>query len=296
MTKNSGGGGDPAALVPSCAGGLRQHGSACGAALSARLKPCPDTGRVSFPEGSCDGVRLPARVSYHRGRRERGADGFRRLRPFAGRCGDRFPIRAGLRGGSAVRRDGRRRWSGDGAGRRNAAASRCWAGFLALANQQAAANGKLPIGFINPTIYPIGESSNYLTDFNEIAGGSNGGYSVVTGEYNMVTGWGSPKGQNLINALTAAPPPPSCTATPECIGSGNFGAAVVMLSCNGATQISTSATLCGLQEGGCGTNNGPSGILTSSTAGYQGEVAGGESCTLNWCWGGNCYQQRLTPP
>lgn len=172
-----------------------------------------------------------------------------------------------------------------------------WAGFLALANQQAAANGKVPIGFINPTIYPIGESSSYLTDFNEIVGGSNGQYSVITGEYNMVTGWGSPKGQNLINALAAgSPPPPSCTATPQCFGSGNFAAAVITLSCTQATQISTSATLCGLYgSGGCGTNYGPSGFLTSSTAGYQGEAYSGAYCNLNWCWGGNCYQQHLTP-
>ncbi len=80
-----------------------------------------------------------------------------------------------------------------------------WAGFMALANQQATANGQSSIGFINPLIYPIGESSKYLTDFNEIVGGSNGGYSVVTGEYNMVTGWGSPNGQNLINDLASPP-------------------------------------------------------------------------------------------
>ena len=31
-----------------------------------------------------------------------------------------------------------------------------WAGYLALANQQAAANGDAAPGFINPTIYPLG--------------------------------------------------------------------------------------------------------------------------------------------
>lgn len=173
-----------------------------------------------------------------------------------------------------------------------------WAGFLALANQQAAANGKSPIGFINPTIYPIGEGSSYLTDFNEIAGGSNGQYSVITGKYNMVTGWGSPKGQNLINTLTSSsPPPPTCSATPQCSGSGSFAVATISLSCTEATQISTSATLCGLvkDDGGCGTNYGPSGDLTSSSAGIQGEGYPISYCQLNWCWGGNCYQQRLTP-
>jgi len=88
-----------------------------------------------------------------------------------------------------------------------------WAGFLALVNQQATASYESPIGNINYYIYPIGEGSNYLSDFNKIVGGSNGAYSVPSPDYyNMVTGWGSPKGQSLINAL--APP---VTATPYTI-------------------------------------------------------------------------------
>jgi len=40
-----------------------------------------------------------------------------------------------------------------------------WAGYLALANQQAASNGE-SIGFINPIIYPAAEGSSYGTDFH----------------------------------------------------------------------------------------------------------------------------------
>ncbi len=86
-----------------------------------------------------------------------------------------------------------------------------WAGFAALVNQQSAANNQPSIGFLNPYTYTIGEdyiagevgenNTTYLTNFNEIEEGSNGGYSVLTGEYNMVTGWGSPKGQALIDTL-----------------------------------------------------------------------------------------------
>ncbi len=36
-----------------------------------------------------------------------------------------------------------------------------WAGFLALVNQQSAANGKGTVGFINPALYEIGVSSSY---------------------------------------------------------------------------------------------------------------------------------------
>ena len=75
-----------------------------------------------------------------------------------------------------------------------------WAGYLALTNQQAAANGLKPLGFINPTLYSIGLGSSYGTDFHDITSGNNRVYSAVKG-YDLVTGWGSPNGSGLINAL-----------------------------------------------------------------------------------------------
>jgi subtilase family serine protease len=78
-----------------------------------------------------------------------------------------------------------------------------WAGLTALANQQAVAGGGKTLGFLNPFLYGIGIGSGYDSDFHDITSGSNGGYSAVTG-YDLVTGWGSPNGANLINALTAA--------------------------------------------------------------------------------------------
>ncbi|MGC2618648.1 MAG: peptidase S53, partial [Acidobacteriaceae bacterium] len=76
-----------------------------------------------------------------------------------------------------------------------------WAGFLALANQQAVANGSKTLGFINPTLYTLGEGSSYDSDFHDITSGSNG-YSATTG-YDLTSGWGSPQAA-LINALTGA--------------------------------------------------------------------------------------------
>jgi kumamolisin len=67
-----------------------------------------------------------------------------------------------------------------------------WAGFIALANQQAAANGKSKVGFLDPTIYPQNVTSTYAKDFHDITSGKSGKYSAVTG-YDLVTGWGSPK-------------------------------------------------------------------------------------------------------
>ncbi|MGD0270855.1 MAG: S53 family peptidase, partial [Candidatus Sulfotelmatobacter sp.] len=78
-----------------------------------------------------------------------------------------------------------------------------WAGLIAMVNEQAAANGEPTVGFIDPVLYAIGLGSDFTTDFHDITKGSNGGYSAVVG-YDLVTGWGSPQGVNLINAL--APP------------------------------------------------------------------------------------------
>jgi len=83
-----------------------------------------------------------------------------------------------------------------------------WAGFLALVNQQSAANGGSSLGFINPAVYSIGESANYNNVFHDITSGNNNNgkgqsYNAGVG-YDLVTGWGSPNGQNLINALVGS--------------------------------------------------------------------------------------------
>lgn len=75
-----------------------------------------------------------------------------------------------------------------------------WAGYLALANQQAVSHGHATLGFINPAIYTIGLGSSFGTDFHDITSGNNGTYTTQKG-YDLVTGWGSPKGAALINAL-----------------------------------------------------------------------------------------------
>ena len=77
-----------------------------------------------------------------------------------------------------------------------------WAGYIALVNQQLKTNGYSTIGFINPYLYAFGTSSSYGTDFHDITSGKSGSYSAVTG-YDLVTGWGSPKGTGLLNALVS---------------------------------------------------------------------------------------------
>jgi len=74
-----------------------------------------------------------------------------------------------------------------------------FAGYLALANEQAVSKGDKPPGFINPTIYPLGLGKGYHTDFHDITSGGNG-FPAVKG-YDLATGWGSPNTDGLINAL-----------------------------------------------------------------------------------------------
>jgi kumamolisin len=80
-----------------------------------------------------------------------------------------------------------------------------WAGYLALANQQAATNGDT-IGFINPIIYPAALTSSYGTYFHDITSGSCGTYSGITG-YDLCTGWGSPNTTGIINLLAGSATP-----------------------------------------------------------------------------------------
>ena len=91
-----------------------------------------------------------------------------------------------------------------------------WAGFTALVNQQAALNGQSPVGFINPAIYTIGTGTTYAASFHDITTGNNinsnsaGKFFAVAG-YDLCTGWGSPTGSALINALLANSPRISIT-------------------------------------------------------------------------------------
>lgn len=76
-----------------------------------------------------------------------------------------------------------------------------WAGFLALANENAQSHGHAPVGFVNPALYQIGLRPDYTTAFHSITQGSNGGFNAVPG-YDLVTGWGSPNGATLIHLLS----------------------------------------------------------------------------------------------
>ena len=79
-----------------------------------------------------------------------------------------------------------------------------WAGYLALVNQQAAAKGDPPVGFINPAVYSIGAVGNYSGDFHDITSGKSGSYTAMGG-YDLVTGWGSPNADLVSDLLVISP-------------------------------------------------------------------------------------------
>ena len=86
-----------------------------------------------------------------------------------------------------------------------------WAAFTALINQQAAALGLAPVGFLNPALYNIGRGAGYAAAFHDITTGNNfsgsspAKFAAVAG-YDLCTGWGTPNGANLINALAYLKP------------------------------------------------------------------------------------------
>ncbi|PYK98847.1 MAG: hypothetical protein DME19_10940 [Verrucomicrobia bacterium] len=100
------------------------------------------------------------------------------------------------------------------------AAAPLWAGFTALVNQQAAACGRPSVSFINPLIYAIGQGSSQKIAFHDIMTGNNTNstgpdkFFAVSG-YDLCTGWGTPTGSHLINALLA--PPDALRITPESV-------------------------------------------------------------------------------
>jgi subtilase family serine protease len=117
-----------------------------------------------------------------------------------------------------------------------------WAGYLALANQQAATNGE-SIGFIDPIIYPDALTSSYSTLFHDITSGSCGTYSGITG-YDLCTGWGSPNTTGLINTLAgSATPSFTLSDSPSSLTITQGGSGSSTITVNDLNGFSGSVTL-----------------------------------------------------
>jgi len=128
-----------------------------------------------------------------------------------------------------------------------------WAGYIALVNQQLASNGEPTIGFINPTIYAQNITSSYSTDFHDITSGTSGSFSAATG-YDLVTGWGSPNGVGLINALaggTSTSPAFAISASPASVSvlQGSSGASTITTTVSGGFTSAIALTATGQPTG-----------------------------------------------
>ena len=127
-----------------------------------------------------------------------------------------------------------------------------WAGYLALANQQLAMNSEPAVGSLNPIIYAQNVTSSYTTDFHDITSGTSGSYSAVTG-YDLVTGWGSPNGAGLINALSSMSTTPafaiSASPTAVSVAQGSNGTSTITTTVSGGFNSAIALTASGAPTG-----------------------------------------------
>jgi hypothetical protein len=154
-----------------------------------------------------------------------------------------------------------------------------WAAFTALVNQQAASTGEPTVGFLNPAFDAIGSSSNYTACFHDITTGNNESsssptkFSAVSG-YDLCSGWGTPSGQLLINAL-ANPEALQITPTTGFASLGGVGGPFTVTTQNLSltnvgtnaltwTLANTSLWLNASSNGGILTPGGPATTLTMS--------------------------------
>jgi Pro-kumamolisin, activation domain len=163
------------------------------------------------------------------------------------------------------------------------AAAPLWAGFLALANQQAANTGKPRVGFLNPTIYSIGSGSTFSSDLHDITSGSNNGFNTHPG-YDLVTGWGTPRGQSLIDSLTAAAGKPSfglsSSASALSLAAGSSGASTITISPQNDFSGTVNLSVSGLPSGVTASFS-PAAATTSSTLTFMAaNTAAASSSTL----------------
>ncbi len=131
-----------------------------------------------------------------------------------------------------------------------------WAGFMALVNEQASKGGWSPTGFLNIPLYSMAENTQYSSVLHDIATGNNGidadhRFDATAG-YDLVTGWGSPNGSGLIDAL--APPVSngfSLAASPDAvtINPGTSAQINITVTRTGTFSAAVDLSITGLPSG-----------------------------------------------
>jgi len=141
-----------------------------------------------------------------------------------------------------------------------------WAAYTAIVNQQRQANGSSVIGFLNPTLYPLAQTSSYSADFHDITTGNNNHYYAAIG-YDNATGWGSFNGLSLFYDLVAGP---SRSATSTTLASSanpsGYGSSVTFTATvTGSSPTGTVTFNDGTTNLGTGAVSGGKATLATST-------------------------------
>lgn len=141
-----------------------------------------------------------------------------------------------------------------------------WAAFTALANQRRSAADLSPTGFVNPSLYAIGQGADYGRDFHDIADDSNNLYYPAVSGFDDATGWGSFIGAGLLADLAAGSvagtsPAPSPPAAPTGL-TATGGRQQVVLSWNASSGATSYNVYRGTTAGG----ESPSPVATGVTS------------------------------
>jgi subtilase family serine protease len=123
-----------------------------------------------------------------------------------------------------------------------------WAGFTALVNEQAANEGLPSVGFLNPAFYAIAQSSLDTDAFHDITNGNNfwpgspSEYSSAPG-YDLCTGWGTPNGQAMMDALVGYVGPIWVNFSGPCPGNGTYTNPFCALA-SATNAVANGGTIC----------------------------------------------------
>ena len=141
------------------------------------------------------------------------------------------------------------------------AAAPLWASFTALVNQQRGLNGlATPLGFANPPLYTLGQSTSYASLFHDVTTGTNLFYGASAG-FDDSTGFGSFIGAPMIAALSTNADQGTGAATLSGTVTDNASPANPVV---GATVSVTSAVTGAVKAT---TTTGPTGAYTLSAPG-----------------------------
>jgi uncharacterized repeat protein (TIGR01451 family) len=140
-----------------------------------------------------------------------------------------------------------------------------WAAFTALMNEKAAQQGSPSLGFINPAIYSLCLGPLYHSCIHDVTTGNN--FSLVNPTefiavpgFDLCTGFGSPAGQPLINALVPnSGTAPALFVLTNTLSGGNGNGMIDPDECNDLSILVTNI--------GTGAATTVQGILSSLTPG-----------------------------